>query len=84
MKRDERREKAKFYRQLYDATTVGLSVVFAILIGGVLGYWLDRKYNPPYHWLFFLFLFFGIAAGFKNMFYGIKKQTKNEDNDKKT
>jgi F0F1-type ATP synthase assembly protein I len=83
MRREERREKIKFYRNLYDATTIGLNVVFSILIGGLFGYWLDRKYNSPYHWLLFLFLFFGIVAGFRSMFHGIRKQSKNEDNDKK-
>ncbi len=82
MNREERRKKIKYYRELYDATTVGFSVVIAILIGGGLGYWLDRKFNSSHHWLFFLFLLFGIIAGFKNMFYGIKKT--DDNNDKKT
>ncbi|AEA33816.1 AtpZ/AtpI family protein [Hippea maritima] len=84
--RKKRREKAKFYLELYDATTIGFSVVLSILFGGALGYWLDRKFHSSYHWLFFLFLAFGIIAGFKNMFYGIKKINKgsNEDNNKKT
>ncbi len=84
MKRDERRRKVQFYRELYDATTIGLSVVFSILIGGVLGWWLDRKYTSSHHWLFFLFLFFGIVAAFRNMFYGIKKQKNDNTNNKKT
>ncbi len=84
MKKNDRRKKIQFYRELYDATTIGLSVVFSILIGGFLGWWLDKKFHSSHHWLFFLFLFFGIVAAFRNMFYGIKKQIKNEDNDKKT
>ena len=84
MKRDERRRKVQFYRELYDATTIGLSVVFSILIGGILGWWLDREYTSSHHWLFFLFLFFGIVAAFRNMFYGIKKQKNDNTNNKKT
>ncbi len=84
MNRDERRKKIKFYRELYDATTIGFSVVFSILIGGALGWWLDRKFVSSHHWLFFLFLFFGIVAAFRNMFYGIKKEGQDKDKDKKT
>lgn len=84
MNRDERRKKIRFYRELYDATTIGFSVVFSILIGGALGWWLDRKFTSSHHWLFFLFLFFGIVAAFRNMFYGIKRQERDNDKDKKT
>ncbi len=84
MNRDERKKKIKFYRELYDATTIGFSVVFSILIGGALGWWLDRKFASSHHWLFFLFLFFGIVAAFRNMFYGIKREGRDKDKDKKT
>ncbi|WP_025209875.1 AtpZ/AtpI family protein [Hippea sp. KM1] len=84
--RKKRQQKVRFYLELYDATTIGFSVVLSILFGGGLGYWLDKKFNSSHHWLFFLFLAFGIIAGFKNMFYGIRKVDKSldEDNDKKT
>lgn len=76
----------KFYLALYDATTVGFSVVFAIIIGGGFGYWLDNKFHTSHHWAFFLFLFIGIIAGFQNMYRGIKRFKKDEDkdNNKKT
>ncbi len=81
-------KKGKLYRELYDAATIGLSVVFSILIGGAIGYFLDKKYHTPYHWVFFLFLFMGIVAGFRNMYKGAKRVERNEgeteDNDKKT
>ncbi len=83
MKREDRKKKIQFYRELYDATTIGLSVVFSILIGGFIGWWLDKRFSSSHHWLFFLFLFFGIVAAFRNMFYGIKKQQGKNDNDKK-
>jgi len=54
-----------------------------VLIGGAIGYLLDRWFPSLHPWLFFIFLFFGIVAGFENMYRGFKKLKKN-DNDKKT
>ncbi|MCD6133738.1 MAG: AtpZ/AtpI family protein [Deltaproteobacteria bacterium] len=77
------KDKRDFYRNLYTATTIGFSVVFSVLIGGAIGYLLDRWFPSLHPWLFFIFLFFGIVAGFENMYRGFKKLKKN-DNDKKT
>ncbi len=77
-------KKKRLFGDLYDATTIGLSVVFSILIGGGIGLWLDTRYHTPYHWVFFLFLFFGIVAGFRNMYRGMKRIERNEDNNQKT
>jgi len=41
-------DKKKFYRDLYTATTIGFSVVFSVLIGGAIGYFLD-KWFPSLH-----------------------------------
>ncbi len=75
------------YKGLYDASTIGMSFVFSILIGGVIGYFLDKKFPSTHPWLLLLFLFFGIVAAFRNLYIGTKKinknQTKNET-DKKT
>ncbi len=75
-------KKKKFYRDLYTATTIGFSVAFSVLIGGAIGHFLDKWFPSLHPWLFFIFLFFGIVAGFENMYRGFKK-LKN-DNDKKT
>ncbi len=84
MKDSKGKKNKKFYLDLYESTTVGFSVVFAIIIGSGIGYWIDRKFHTPYHIGFFFFVAVGIIAGFQNMYRGIKKFKSDEDNDKKT
>ncbi len=83
MKQNDKKNK-KFYLDLYESTTVGFSVVFSILIGGGVGYWVDNKFHTSHHLGFFFFLLVGIIAGFQNMYRGIKKFKSNDSNDKKT
>ncbi len=63
---DDRRE---MFRQLAVYSHVGMSFVFSIIIGFGIGWYLDNKLfngrTAPY--LTFIFLAFGIAAGFKNL-----------------
>ena len=63
---DERRE---IFRQLAVYSQVGMTFVFSILIGFGMGWALDTKVfngkTAPY--LTFIFLGFGILAGFKNL-----------------
>ena len=63
---DDRRE---MFRQLAVYSQAGMSFVFCILIGFGMGWALDNKVfngrTAPY--LTFIFLGFGIAAGFKGL-----------------
>ena len=54
-------------RSLAMVSSMGISVVLAIGIGVWFGLALDRWFgtNP---WFFYIFLFIGIAAGFKNVY----------------
>jgi ATP synthase protein I len=58
------------------ASTLGLSVAFAILIGFGIGYWLDSKFGTS-PWLTLLFLVMGVIAGFRNYYRFMKKQEKD-------
>jgi len=59
-------------RQLLNASTIGFSFVTAIVIGTFMGYFLDKYFDTkPYLTLIFMIL--GVAAGFKNMIYFLKK-----------
>ncbi|MBF0622357.1 MAG: AtpZ/AtpI family protein [Magnetococcales bacterium] len=49
------------------ALSLGSEMVSATLIGVGMGYGLDRWLETK-PWLTILFLFFGIAAGFRNMY----------------
>jgi len=48
------------------ASSMGLSVVIAIAIGVWFGLTLDRWLGTA-PWFFYLFMFIGIAAGFRNI-----------------
>jgi ATP synthase protein I len=54
-------------RQLARLSTIGISLVAAIAIGLLIGYWLDRLLGTT-PWLTMLFTLLGIAAGFLNLF----------------
>jgi F0F1-type ATP synthase assembly protein I len=52
-------------------STIGLSFVFAIVIGFGAGYWLDLKLGTK-PWLTFLGFFLGLAAGILNVYRILK------------
>lgn len=54
-------------RVLGALSTVGISFVLAIVIGAWFG-WLLDKWLGTGPWLFFLFFFFGLAAGIINVY----------------
>ncbi|OMH41011.1 AtpZ/AtpI family protein [Desulfurobacterium indicum] len=53
-------------------STVGLSFAFAVAIGFFVGYYLDKwlKTSP---WMTIIWLFIGLAAGFKNIYMAVKE-----------
>ncbi len=63
-------ETKKFLKELfqggYRASAIGMSLVFAILIGGALGYWLWGVFDNVI--FFYLGLLIGIIAGFRNVY----------------
>ena len=52
--------------------TVGLTIVFSIVIGAGAGYLL-MTYAGLGRWVFFLFFIFGVAAGVLNVFRTAKR-----------
>lgn len=60
--------------------TIGLHLVSGIIVGVGVGYLLDRYFNTsPY--LTIIFFFFGLAAGFRNMYIDAKKYIQSEEKD---
>lgn len=59
-------DKRTLFRGLAMASGMGISVVLAIAIGVWFGLTLDRWLGTK-PWFFYIFLFFGIAAGFRNI-----------------
>ena len=66
---EEKRESKQdtLFRQIGLYSIVGIYFVVATFLGLALGYYLD-KYLGTKPWLTLLFLLFGIAAGFINLF----------------
>lgn len=68
-------ETKKLFKVLGYLSTIGLSMALSIGIGAVVGHYLDRKFDTE-PWLFFIFLGFGIAAAFRNLYLMHKKLKK--------
>ena len=64
----DRRERINTIRTIGALSTVGFSFVLAVLIGGLVGWWLDRKAGfEKYPVFFLLFLLMGLIAGALNV-----------------
>ena len=59
-------DRRHLFRGLAMISGMGISVVLAIAIGAWIGLTLDRWLDTA-PWFFYIFLFFGIAAGFRNI-----------------
>lgn len=74
------------FKQLLEASTVGLSLVISTVIGGLMGYGLDYAMERWFGiktapWLLFIFVIFGIIAGFKDLIM-IARKSDDQSNKK--
>ncbi|OGU13773.1 MAG: hypothetical protein A2076_15355 [Geobacteraceae bacterium GWC2_53_11] len=71
----------QLFQSLAMVSSMGISVVLAIAIGVWFGLTLDRWFDTK-PWFFYIFLFIGIAAGFKNVYVIAGREIrKSDDND---
>lgn len=77
-------EKRSLIKTIGLVSSMGISMALAIIIGVVIGRQLD-KWLGTHPWFFFIFLFFGIAAGFRNIYIiaGREIRKDGEDNNKR-
>lgn len=61
------------FRQLLEASTVGLNLVLSTFIGLAIGYGLDSLFHSS-PWLTIIFLIIGIITGFRELIRIAKKQ----------
>jgi len=73
--------KKNLIKTLGMVSSMGISVVVAIVIGIFIGMQLDKWFGTD-PWLFFIFLFFGIAAGFRNIYIITKREINRDENGK--
>ena len=75
-------EKNELFRSLAMVSSMGISAALAIGIGLWFGLTLDR-WLGTHPWFFYIFLFIGIAAAFKNIYLIAGKEIRKEnDSDK--
>jgi ATP synthase protein I len=73
--------KKELIKTLGTVSSMGISVVVAIVIGIVIGRQLDKWFGTA-PWFFFIFLFFGIAAGFRNIYIITNREIHRDENGK--
>lgn len=69
--------KQQLIRSIGFLSGVGISLVASTLIGLFMGYYLDRWLGTS-PWLTLLFLGFGIAAGFRNIFILTRRELRRQ------
>lgn len=62
----------KMFRTLGYVSSLGLTMAISIVLGALIGHYLDAKFRTG-PWLFFIFLGFGIVAAFRNLYIMYKK-----------
>lgn len=76
---DMNSEKKDLFRALGMVSSMGISVVVAVAMGVWAGLSLD-KWLGTAPWFFYIFLFFGIAAGFRNIYIITSREIRRDGN----
>ena len=71
-------ETRKYAMQMAFASTIGIAMILAIFGCLLLGVYLDRKFDSG-HVFSVVFLFIGVAAGFRNIYVLIEKNFTDEE-----
>lgn len=74
-------DKKRLIKTLGMVSTMGISFAVAIIIGVWVGLKLDEWFGTK-PWFFFIFLFFGIVAGFRNLYIIAGREMKSNDSGK--
>lgn len=69
----EKQNEKPLFKQLLDASTIGIQLVLATFVGFAIGYFLDKFFNT-FPWLTAVFLVLGIIAGFRELLRVARKQ----------
>ena len=67
-----------FFKQLMQASTIGINLVLSTFVGLAIGYGLDSLFHSS-PWLTIIFLILGIIAGFRELLRIANKQDNGPD-----
>lgn len=67
-----------FFKQLLQASSIGINLVLSTFVGLAMGYGLDSLFNSS-PWLTIIFLLLGIIAGFRELFRMARRQDSGPD-----
>ena len=67
-----------FFKQLMQASTIGINLVLSTFVGLAMGYGLDSLFNSS-PWLTIIFLILGIIAGFRELLRIANRQDNGPD-----
>ncbi len=71
-------DKRQLFKSLGFLSSVGISMVAATFIGLAMGFYLD-KWLDTSPWLTLIFLGFGIASGFRNIYILTDRELKRQE-----
>ncbi len=71
--------RSTVFSDLLKFGTLGLEMGAAVVIGLLIGIYLDRRFNTE-PWLTLIFLGFGFAAAVRNLLRAFKRGIANEEN----
>ncbi|HAM53019.1 MAG TPA: ATPase F0F1 [Nitrospiraceae bacterium] len=66
-------EEKPLFKQLFEASAVGIQLVLCTFVGFAIGYFLDKAFKT-FPWLTAIFLLLGIVAGFRELLRVARKQ----------
>ncbi|MDA8092283.1 MAG: AtpZ/AtpI family protein [Nitrospiraceae bacterium] len=66
------------WKQLLDASQVGLNLVFATIIGLAMGHYIVDRYLHVAPWGTIIFFFLGIAAGLRDLIKYARRKDEEE------
>ena len=69
----EKEPEKPLFKQLLEASTVGIQLVLSTFVGFAIGYYLDKLFKTS-PWLTVIFLLLGIFAGFYDLVKVARKQ----------
>ena len=72
------KDTQKYAMQMAFASTIGTAMILAVVGCLLIGSYLDRKFDSG-HVFTVVFLFMGLAAGFRNIYVLIKKNFTDEE-----